>query len=203
MVRLQRQRAELARTRRIQLEKINAAESAKAFKNLLAENSKGRLLELFPVEKFIPGAKQTAYFSLMFDSEECSPIGDAANTAKCYVVNGFHFYFDANNLSDHLYVNRFRVGGMPREWARYGFDWSLSYNDWRKLFKKLGYETVVTQAPTVVARDSAKFFEAELMTVLKTPQGKILVTLSFANGFGQTAAKDKGTLFSIIMDRIA
>ena len=184
------------------MERIDAAENAKLFKNLLAFDKKGKSLNLFPVERFTPGVKQTTYFSLLLDTEECSRIDDAGNTTKCYIVNGYHLYFDGDNVSDHLYVNRFRIGGMPPEWTQYGFDWELSYKGWIRLFKKLGYETILSQKPSVVTRDAAKFFDAELMTVVKTPQGRMLITLSFTNGLHKTTSNHSGTLFSVLIDRI-
>ena len=202
LVRLQRQSAERLRKRQKQLARTADSETAKLIKSLIEYDRKGKKLSLFPVEGFTPGVKQTTYFSLLLDTQECSQIEETDDSAKCYINNGYHFYFDKNNVSDHLYVNRFRIGGMPDTWTQYGFDWDLSYNGWTSLFKKLGYQTLVTQKPKIEKRGDSKFFDAEMMAIVKTPQGRMQITLDFTNGFGKTKANDSGTLFSMIVDKI-
>lgn len=202
LVRLQRQQAEQLRLRRKQLAKIKDSEIAKIIQSLLEADRKAKTLELFPVADFTPGVKQTIYFSLSLDVEECSRFDESGNFEKCYIVDGYHLYFDKNNVSDHIYVSRLRLDGMPELWARSGFDWDLSYNEWVNLFKKLGYQTYAAEKPRVKNSDGEKYFDAELTTIVKTKQGRMQITLSFAHGYGKTTADDGETLFSILIDRI-
>lgn len=207
IVNAQRQDYERRRARRKQLARVNVSDNAKMMKTITSD-LKIKTLNLFPVEGFVPGEKQSTYFSPMLDNE-CGRIETGAEMSKCYVTNGIHFYFDGDGTSDHLYVNRFRPDinnlrsdGMPDKWRAYGFNWDASYNDWIKLFKKLGYPTLTTEKPSIRLRDGSKFFDAEMMTLVKTPNGVMQITLNFTNGFGKTTADDKGTLFSIVVDKL-
>lgn len=202
LVRLQRQQAERLRLQRKKLAQIKNSDVAKLIQSLLEADRRADPLDLFPVADFTPGVKQTTYFSLLLDTQECSSINESGAVEKCYIVDGYHLYFDKNNVSDHIYVSRLRLGGMPENWAQQGFDWDLSYNEWVDLFKKLGYQTFPTEKPRVATRGGEKFFDAELMTIVKTPQGRMQITLDFTNGFGKTTADDAETLFSIIVDRL-
>lgn len=202
IIHYQREQIEKRRIRKVQLERINASETAALIKSFMEYDRKSTPLNLFPVEGFTPGIKQTTYFSLTLGSEECGRIDDNGNYEKCYMVNGFHFYFDREGVSDHVFTTRLRLGGMPQAWRQYGFDWDLSYNEWINLFKKLGYKTLATEKSSVGLRDGAKFFEGELTTIVKTPNGRMRIALDFTNGFGKVSPKDKGTLFSMVVDKI-
>lgn len=208
LVKNQRQDYERRRARRKQLARINVSDTSKMMKTVAEAAKNSRTLDLFPVEGFEPGEKQSTYFSLALDND-CGRIEVEDAQTKCYVVNGIHFYFDRDGTSDHLYVNRFRLDfnnlrsdGMPDKWRAYGFNWDLSYNEWVNLFKKLGYPTLATEKPNVRLRDGAKFFDAELTTLVKTPNGAMQITLNFTNGFGKTTVNDRGTLFSIVVDKL-
>lgn len=158
-------------------------------------------LTLFPLAGFEPGAKQSTYFSLQLDNA-CGKLFEINDMEKCYVKDGIHFYFNQDGTSDHLFVSRFRPGGMPNEWRDYNFDWNLSYNDWMELFERLGYISRETKIPGPKTIAGVKYFEGQLTNEVETNYGKMEIVLDFSFGIGTSKPTERGTLFSISINRM-
>ena len=198
----ERRRAELARLKRKQLKNQNAKNPPPWMKNIIEYGKSfknGQPLEIFPTANVTLGKTGSKLLALRGDN--CGITGKDGKLTQCYVVEGITFYCDENNISDSLYLTRLRLGAMPDNWIRAGFDWELSYNGWVNLFKQMGYESLATEKPSVAVQSGKKFLKAELMTVVNTPAGKVQIILDFNFGVGKTTVNDKGTLFSIAIDK--
>lgn len=198
----ERQRIALARQKQKSIkQKVN--ETPQWMKNVAAygkamENAK--TLKLFPVEGVTFGETGSKYLGLV--GNKCDAVNEGEKINDCYEVEGIYFYCDENDVADKLYISTLRFGGMPDDWKKLGFDWDLSYNEWVNLFKQKGYASLGTEKPKVITRAGEKYLQAELTTIVKTSAGYTRITLNFGNGYGKTTINDKGTLFSIVADRL-
>lgn len=203
-------RSEIVRQVRQRLERQRILSKQQAGRTVITSNKTNRsqvkriapqTLTLFPVAGFEPGSRQSTYFSLSLDNK-CGKLFEAMDEMQCYLKEGIHFYFDENGASDHLFVSRFRTGGMPSEWEKYNFDWNLSYNQWMKLFEKLGYIPRETKIPGPKTVAGVRFFEGQLTNEIETNYGKMQIVLDFYYGIGTAKPTDRGTLFSISVGRV-
>lgn len=195
----ERQRIVRERLKQSAKQKTNAGSvSAKTVADYAAAMKKAKPIKLFPVEGVTLGETGSKYLSLA--GNKCDVDDD--NSTGCYELNGIYFYCDENDVSDKLYISTLRLNGMPEDWKKLGFDWDLSYNEWVNLFKQKGYASLATEKPQVVTGSGAKYLQAELTTVVKTADGYARLTLKFGAGYGKTTVSDKGTLFSIVADKL-
>lgn len=159
---------------------------------------KAKPFDLFPVADVTLGKTESIYLSLR--GNECGIKDDAGKMTECYELDGIYFYCDENKVSDKLYFSTLRLDGMPPHWKKAGFDWNLSFNEWKKLFETRGYYTVSFEEPKVVSESGERFLKGDLWTIIKTPDGNVAIGLNFNFGAGKTTLDDRGTLFSIEAD---
>ena len=195
----ERQRIARERVKQAAKQKANAgSEAVKTVAAYAAAMKKAKPLKLFPVEGVTFGETGSKYLSLA--GNKCDV--DDADSSGCYELNGIYFYCDENDLTDKLYISSLRLDGMPEDWKKLGFDWDLSYNEWVNLFKQKGYASLATENPKVVTKSGKQYLKAELTTVVKIANGYTRLTFNFVNGYGKTSVNDKGTLFSIVADKL-
>lgn len=110
-----------------------------------------------------------------------------------YVIEGTNFWY-RNDIANDIYLTY--TNTMPQKWKNIGFDWSLSYNDWMKLFDTLGYEVQVTKSPKIVQYDGHPSFSAQVMGRYAAAGIKYRIELAF-NFSNAISASAKKTLYSL------
>jgi hypothetical protein len=137
---------------------------------------------------------------------------------QCYEVgpNGLACWYKGN-VCDHAYLTK--TGPMPKEWAKAGFDWRLSYNEWLQLFEELGFAVEIKDPPRTgsfqfctmvdITRLSAKdsppagtyetrdCLAAEVVGTKTEDVGRVAFLLDFNYGEKGAGVDDKATLYSI------
>lgn len=93
-------------------------------------------------------------------------------------------YKDNNDKFNHIQVTRSGKGKdnpkMPKKWAEdFGFDMTLSYNEWLSLFNSLGFRIDVKKEPTVVEYNDKNILKGEFRAT--EPSGKFYFDLIFGN----------------------
>lgn len=202
--RLERLRAEKERLKRKQLEKKQLEQQKTKETTAMIDNAlkyrdflkNQKPIDLFPVGYVTLGKTGEKLFSLTPSVKKCE------NTGNCYIVEGIYYYLDEKGIADSLYLTNLRLEGMPENWKKAGFDWQLSFNEWRDLFKNLGYASLVTKDPTVVTANGVKYLKAEFLTNVATTDGRMQLVLNFKYGIGKTTVDARGTLFAIEVNRL-
>lgn len=110
-----------------------------------------------------------------------------------YEVKGVDFWYD-RGVAHNMYMPNFKK--IPDKWRAIGFSWRLSYQEWMALFKKLGYETVVTKPPKTGEYQGKPCFIAEIMAYYQWQGIQYSLQLDFNYNTGVNAA-DSQTLYSI------
>ena len=120
---------------------------------------------------------------------------DTGQPYRCYEVNGLDFWYDDGQFAEHMYLTYTKA--MPELWEKAGFRWELSFNDWIKLFSKLGWVVNVTKKPIIDNYDGHQSFAAELEVV----SGIIELKLAFRYSRG-TTVDSLGTLYSLWVEAV-
>lgn len=201
----ERQRILRERLRRKQLAKKTAKPEMPQWMKNVAEYAaylkNAKVFELFPVVGITLGETGSTYLSL--SGQNCGVTNADGTQTGCYNYKNIYFYTDENNVADSLYFSRLRFEGMPEEWKKLGFDFDLSVNEWKALFKQQGYNLTAlpSDEPKVVTQSGKKFLKGELSSLIKLTKGTAVIRLNFNFGIGKTTYDDKGSLFSILVDK--
>lgn len=85
---------------------------------------------------------------------------------------------------------------MFPEWRKFGFDWSLSYDDWISLFKRIGFTVVQTKEPRITSWEHGPdYLDAELVVISK--DNSLKFELCFSYGEDGAMRYSQSTLYSI------
>lgn len=107
--------------------------------------------------------------------------------------------YDWNNdrIYEDMYLSDF--SRLPAEWEeKFGFEWSLSYTEWMRLFERLGFEIKVTKAPAVEKEKGRKFLRAEFIATSENGDFSFRLNFKEGNKEGEGYGVDsKNSLFSI------
>ncbi len=111
-----------------------------------------------------------------------------------YKVNGMKFWYD-NSTADHMYITH--SDPFPAQWVNCGFNWSLSYNEWKSLLENKGFIVSVSKYPESKLNDNRQTLSAELIAVKKINSDiSVSFTLQFDNG-DSNSVDGKNTLYSM------
>lgn len=146
---------------------------------------------LFPLHQVILG--KTTIKELKKLGSHSKDLDSKRRPYKYYKINGMNFWYE-NNIATRIYITKYEA--MPVKWQKIGFKWSLSYNNWLKLFKKLGCYVSIIEKPSVGLYNMLPSFNAEVMAVLKTKdiQYEIKLGFRYSNKVGK---KTKNTLYNL------
>lgn len=99
------------------------------------------------------------------------------NKSSVATVNGIYFWdFDGKNTIYHYYMTE--SAPMPDDWKDYlGFSWSLSYNQWVSLLKRLGCEIHINEKPERVSYDGSWTLKARFTAT--TPDNRMSLDFNF------------------------
>ena len=146
-------------------------------------------------EAFFPIFGITLGETTYSDAFKMGYIKDAGNFGDKYDLitiqgNSFwtHFSNTAGNEYDHI-----TVGTMPQKWADYGFDKSLSYNEWIALFESLGFRVDIEKEPVVGEYDGRDVLQANLRAT--DPAGTFYFTLQVDYGSDGSTVDSPNTLY--------
>lgn len=87
---------------------------------------------------------------------------------------------------------------FPASWKSKGFSWELSFDEWRYLFKELGFSLVLTQQP--VSKKYSKRNTLSAKFEAKSSDGELLFALHFDYGEDGYYTSSPNTLYSITVD---
>lgn len=96
-------------------------------------------------------------------------------------IQGTFFWTKYGNEEDNTYNFITMVNKIPQQWAdEFGFDESLSYNEWMALFESLGFRVDVEKEPTIGDWKGKNVFQADLQAT--SPNGDFYFSLNFDFG---------------------
>ena len=85
---------------------------------------------------------------------------------------------------------------MFPEWSKLGFDWSLSYDDWISLFKRMGFTIIQTEEPQIKSWEHGPdYFYTNVVAISKDYSLKFELKFSF--GRDGNTRYSRSTLYSI------
>ena len=113
---------------------------------------------------------------------------------KYYVVNDMNFWYDTN-IATHIYLTY--TSPIPQKWRNCGLDWSLSYNEWLKLFKRLGFFVSNVELPKKEWYRGKRTLVAEFHASKKISNKTQLVFELHFNYSQKTSVNSKGTIYSL------
>ena len=113
---------------------------------------------------------------------------------KYYVVNDMNFWYDTN-IATHMYLTY--TSPIPQKWRNCGLDWSLSYNEWLKLFKRLGFFVSNVELPKKEWYRGKRTLVAEFHASKKMKNQTQLVFELHFNYSQKTSVNSKGTIYSL------
>lgn len=137
-------------------------------------------------------------------AEQLAQLGERASTInertgrpyECYVINKIDFWYDADNVADHMYIAK-GMDPIPERWRALGFDWNISYNQWVSLLQRLGYPVRIEESPRVKKYEGHDSFSAKI-SAIKQARIPIAITLGFNYSQG-TTTDSQGTLYNILV----
>ena len=86
---------------------------------------------------------------------------------------------------------------MFEEWKELGFDWNLSYTEWRNLFISMGYEIQDEEEPHKEFWDSQGYWYLRAIFRAYAPDYSIQFKLVFSYGRQGFHQRSKSTLYSL------
>ena len=99
-----------------------------------------------------------------------------------------------SNFFTHIYMSGADV--MFPEWSKLGFDWSLSYDDWISLFKRMGFTIIQTEEPQIKSWEHGPdYFYTNVVAISKDYSLKF--ELKFSYGRDGNTLYSRSTLYSI------
>ena len=111
-----------------------------------------------------------------------------------YKVNGMKFWYN-NSVADHMYITD--TDPFPAQWASCGFDWNLSYTEWKSLLENKGFSVSVSKYPESKLYENKQTLSAELIAV-KNINSDISVSFTLQFDYGDSNTVDgKKTLYSM------
>ena len=113
---------------------------------------------------------------------------------KYYLINSMNFWYD-NNRASHMYLTYSYA--LPDKWRKCGFDWSLSYNNWIKLFESLGFNIAHVTLPKKEWYSGKRTLVAEFKASKKISRNLQLVFEMHFNYSQKTSVNSKGTVYSM------
>jgi len=179
------------------VKKVGSLASAQAEKEIVTSSAsapaKGQKKCLFfPLHGVMLGETTTAELEKIgvkakdFDSEK--------KLYKYYTVKDMRFWY-THQIADHIYITY--TDPIPKQWRDCGLDWSLTYNEWIKLFEKLGFFISIVLAPKKEWYNGSRTLSAEFNASKKI---NATISISFELDFNyskKTSVDSKGTLYSI------
>ncbi len=113
---------------------------------------------------------------------------------KYYLVNDMNFWYDKNTAT-HMYLTY--TSPMPQKWRNCGLDWDLTYNEWLKLFKQLGFFISSVKLPKKEWYSGKRTLTAEFHASKKISDDMQLVFELDFNYSQKTSVNSKGTIYSL------
>ena len=158
------------------------------------------LNDFFPVcgitlnKSTVKDVERQSYRYAKIDYDDSGLVIAWANNSE-YGGSGSQIRKEKNSsLFTSIYMSRSDV--MFSEWSKLGFDWSLSYDDWISLFKKMGFTVIQTKEPRIKSWEHGPdYFDAELVTISKDYSLKF--DLQFSFGEDGSTRYSQSTLYSI------
>ena len=115
-----------------------------------------------------------------------------ADRKKCSVrINNVDFW---DHESDGVFSSVFWLPSncdFPEQWSLMGFSWANSYDDWLKVFMRLGFMIKIIEAPQLENNSLKAMFEA------LSSDGKLLFVLDFCHGDFGGETFSPNSIFSI------
>ncbi|MCP4131203.1 MAG: hypothetical protein GY754_09505 [bacterium] len=111
-----------------------------------------------------------------------------------YKVNNMNFWYNPRTgVSTSIYLVYYKP--FPKPWVKLGFNWTMSFNEWKSFLKKRGYIVTVKKGPMVKMWQKHKSFEADLSAkkIIEGVEVKIELDFSYSKG---TTVDDKKTIYS-------
>ena len=120
-------------------------------------------------------------------------LGYAVENNKNASVNALTFWdHNGDRVFEEIYF--VRSGMMPEKWMQLGLNWRLSYNDWVKLFQKMGFTIEYSGSPTV----QSNAFSARFTATSSDQSFTMELNFNYGNENGDgCTANSKGSLYSI------
>ena len=87
---------------------------------------------------------------------------------------------------------------FPPSWKSKGFDWNLSYDQWMKVFEKLGFEVTITRKPGLGSNSKQKILNAEFEAL--SPDKALRFIMEFNYGVNGYLTSSRKTLYSITVN---
>jgi len=113
---------------------------------------------------------------------------------KYYTIKDMRFWY-SGEIADHMYITY--TDPIPKQWSNCGLDWSLSYNEWKDLFEKLGFFISIVKQPVKDWYNGKRSLSAEFIATKKI---NATITISFELDFSysqKTSVDSKGTIYSL------
>ena len=169
-----------------------------------SDDYEDELHKFFPVagitlgETTVEAAEEQDYLYDEFDyfsgHEHCDYYDEDGTTLIMY--KGIQFRKeDEDSCITHIYMTRYDP--MFEEWKDLGFDWEMSYNEWKKLFMELGYDIQVIKRPHKEYWEEQGYWYLDATFIADAPDYSIRFRLQFDYGRSGYSQSSKKTLYSI------
>jgi len=162
-----------------------------------AVESSGGNCNFFPVYGIMLG--KTTVDELSRLGTRTTTIQSGTEPYKIYVVNAVDFWYD-DNVATHMYMTHYDA--LPKPWMDCGFDWTLSFNDWKSLLQSWGFSVSVTKEPESKTYSGRETLAAEL-TAIKIVNSETTIKFRFNFNYGKANTVDaKETLYALSVNLV-
>lgn len=114
--------------------------------------------------------------------QQASQLGYRSTNSKypeCYDVGTWDFWdHDKDGVFEQLYLTY--TDDLPAQWTSQGLSWSLSYDGWQSLFRRMGYTIDVKEYPSVGTFSGRSCLKAEFYAT--NPSNGLQFRLDFNYG---------------------
>lgn len=158
------------------LEKIKQKEEAEQLEKITLKEA------LFPLYNVTLGETTV---------EELSRLGERSNPQYDYFrINGQDFWYDNNTAWFMCLICGFDP--MPSQWKKIGFEWELSYNQWKTLLDRFKWNITIVEAPCIKQHNGQDCFSAQFYAISR----EYKITFDFKN-LEATSTNSPSTLYSL------
>jgi hypothetical protein len=113
---------------------------------------------------------------------------------KYYTIKDMRFWHN-DKMANLMYLTC--TSPLPNQWCNCGFDWGLSYNEWKSLMEKLGFVVSIVKKPVKEWYNGKRTLSAEFDAVKKI-NSRITISFKLDFNYSQKSSVDsKSTLYSM------
>ena len=119
--------------------------------------------------------------------QQASQLGYRSTNSKypeCYDVGTWDFWdHDKDGVFEQLYLTY--TDDLPAQWTSQGLSWSLSYDGWQSLFRRMGYTIDVKEYPSVGTFSGRSCLKAEFYATNPTNGLQFRLDFNYGNDNGE------------------